>query len=197
METRRRIWTPDRPKLEVPLPILMRATLRHWDKDGRLLWQARDLENILHDTGAEYLLSACFATAFANFGAPPANVYLGLDNRTTPGQTDTLASLSGENALGSYGYSRLALITGGTGAGGQDFVLAKATYWAATSKTVEWTCATQAWTAVKQLFLATDPTAVADASGKHLICTVALQGTRTLLVGDKLDASIILTPSGG
>jgi hypothetical protein len=194
-----RLWTPKRRMIEVPtvrMPLLMLASVEHRNAAGELLWAEYDRPNVLTDMGTEYLLSAAFATGLANFGAAVANVYLALDNRATLAQTDTLATLSGENALGQYGYSRLALSTAGSGAAGQDFVIAKATYYAATSKALVWTGSGQAWTAVKNLNLVTDATATTDASGKHLICAVALSQSRTVGVGDTLTSSIVLTPSG-
>ncbi len=178
------------------LPILAWAHVKQI-RDGRVIYETHD-HNTLHDDGCEYILSACWVTGLSNFGAPGSNVYLGLDNRSSIGQTDTLASLLNENALSTYGYSRQALSTAGTGASGQDFVVTKATYYQAASKTITWTDTTTNWVqTVKCLFLATDATATSDAAGKHLICSIALtHGTVTMLVGDQLQATITINFSG-
>jgi len=173
-----------------------RWMIKHWRKDEhgiyKLIWEDDAINrNILHTTGENAILSAFFATAFANYGAPPANTYLGLDATRTPAEGDTLATLA-ELAFAD-GYERKALITGGTGVAEQDWVLATHNGYQ------EVTCATQTWTAtadwasaVKNIFLATHATAVTDADGVHLICSLALSALRTLLSGDKLEGSMVI-----
>jgi len=171
--------------------------VRHWRPDKRgiyqLIWEDEAVDrNILHTTGENAILSAFFVTAFANYGAPPANTYLGLDHTRVPAEDDTLATLD-ELAFGD-GYERKALITGGTGLAGQDWVLAASGggYQDVTTKTVTWT-ATANWAqAVRNIFLATHVTAVVDGDNVHLICSLALSALRTLLNGDKLEGSMII-----
>lgn len=166
--------------------------VRHWRarKSGiyELIWEDIAIDrNVLCDTGAEAILSAFFATAMTNFGAPPANLYLGLDTHAVLNQTDTLATLT---ELAVSGYARKAVISGGTGAAGQDFYVNKpGSYYEAASKTVEWTAGVNWVTAEQNIFLCTDITAVADAASKHLVAELALSAPRTLLNGDKLDGS--------
>jgi len=147
--------------------------------------------NILVDTGEIAMLSSFFATGMSNYGAPPANFYLALDARAVPAEADTLATLSGEVKALSGG-ARIALSSAGTGLSGQDFYINQpAAYYRADSKTVEWT-AGENFTAVLNLNLVTDATAVADGDDDHLICTKALSASRTLLTGDKLQASMYI-----
>ena len=170
-------------------------TVRHWRKDEggiyRLIWEQIAVdENILHDTGQQAILSAFFATTYANYGAPPANLYLGLDKHAPLAEADTLATL---DELAKAGYERKACSSAGTGAGGQDWVIAQdAAYYAATSKTVTWTAGENWVDALKSIFLATDLTAVVDGDGDHLISSLALSAERTLLNGDKLEGSMII-----
>ena len=172
-----------------------RWIVRHWRKDDsgiyRMIWEDDRIdENTLHDTGAEAILSAFFVTGFANFGAPPANHYLGLDTRAVIGQTDTLATLT---ELTVSGYARKALSSAGTGVAGQDFVVSKpATYYQVQSKTVEWTAGANWISNEVNIFLCTDLTAVADAPGKHLVASLALSTPRLLMNGDKLDGSMYM-----
>jgi len=169
--------------------------VRHWRKDEngiyRIIWEDNAVDrNILHSTGEIAILSAFFATAMSNYGAPPANHYLGLDTRASLAEGDTLATLT---ELTKSGYERKALSSGGTGANGQDFYIHNpATYNRADSKTVEWTAGENWVTAVKNIFLCTDVTAVTDAAGKHLVCSLVLSAARTLLSGDKLDGSLYI-----
>jgi len=172
-----------------------RWMVRHWRKDEhgiyRLIWEEpKGTPNILHTTGENAILSAFFATTFANYGAPPANCYLGLDHTRVPAEGDTLATL---DELSKSGYERKALISGGSGAGGQDWVLATHNgYQEVTSKTQTWTAGEDWVTAVKNIFFCTDITAVVDGDGEHLICSLALSALRTLLNGDKLEGSMII-----
>jgi hypothetical protein len=105
-----------------------------------------------------------------------------------------------ENALATYGYSRIAFSTAGTGAAGQDWVISKTiTYYDALSKaaTGVWTDTGTNWVqTVKNLFLCTDSTATSDGDDDHLICSVALSAERTLLVADTLSCTLRITPSG-
>ena len=169
-------------------------TVRHWRKDKggiyRLIWEDIAIDrNILHDTGEQAILSAFFATTMANFGAPPANLYLGLDKHTPLAEADTLATL---DEIASAGYERKACSSAGTGAAGQDFVIAQAAaYYAATSKTVTWTAGENWSAALKSIFLCTDSVAVVDGDGDHLISSLALSAERTLLNADKLEGSMV------
>jgi len=162
--------------------------INHFNKDGNLLWTDKNLDNILHDEGEQYILSAAFATGYNGYGAAPNNLYLGLDTSTrTLGETDTL-SLIGENSQAN-GYERKALTTMGTGVSGQDFVIAQpSTFYRAESKIWTWSCINSAWTTVTKLFLCT---VQSDTSGK-LICSVPLSSNRTLQPGDVISAAIYI-----
>ncbi len=172
-----------------------RWTVRHWRKDEhgiyRIIWEEDAVDkNILHDTGEQAILSAFFATAWANYGAPQANHYLGLDKRAALAEADTLATL---DEIASAGYERKALISSGTGAAGQDWVITQpAAYYQAASATVTWTAGENWSAAVKNIFLCTDSVAVVDGAGDHLICSLALSADRTLLNGDKLEGSMVI-----
>lgn len=172
--------------------------LKHLDSKGNIVWENdRVIDNILHNEGEKAIISAYFATTMTGFGTAPANVYLGLDSRASVTESDTLASLTGEPS--GNGYARVACSTASdgtakTGVAGADFYInASSNAYGAESKTVTFTCTTTAWSAVTHLFMATSN----DASGK-LICTLDLSASRTLQVGDSLQASmnIYLSESG-
>ena len=164
---------------------VLHADIRHFDKNGNLLWEDLGRDNLLHDEGEQAILSAYFATAMSGYGAPPANLYLGLDARVTPAEADTLSSLSGEPS--GNGYARSALATGGTGLSGQDFYINQpAAYYRADSKTITFAASGGNWSAVTQLFLCT----VSSGTAGKIIATVALSASRTLLNGDSMQASI-------
>ena len=169
-------------------------TIKHWREIHGiwvLLWEETATDrNILHDTGEIAILSAFFATGMTNYGATQANLYLGLDKRASLAEADTLATLS---EITKSGYERKALSTAGTGASGQDFYINQpAAYYRAESKTVTWTAGENWVDALKNIFLASDLTAVVDGDGDHLICSLALSTPRTLMNGDKLEGSMYL-----
>jgi len=164
---------------------ILHADVRCFDKYGRLKWQDLGLDNILHDEGEQAILSAYFATAMSGFGPPPASLYLGLDNRGSLAEADTLTSLSGEPV--ALGYARKALSSAGTGLSGQDFYINQpVAYYRADSKVVTFTATGGAWVAVSKLFLCT----VLSGTAGKLISSLALSATRTLQDGDSLNASM-------
>lgn len=161
----------------------------HWIikhlREGKVIWQEELLKNILHDEGEQAILSAYFATAMTGFGAPPANLYIGLDTRVSLAEADTLADLVGEPAVG--GYTRQAVSTAGTGVAGQDFYINQpAAYYRADSKTVTFTASGADYPAVTKVFICT---VVSGTAGK-LICSLALSGSRTVKDGDSLQTSM-------
>lgn len=161
----------------------------HWVvrhlRNGKVIWEMESDFNILHDEGEQAILSAYFATAMSGYGAPPANLYLGLDARVTLAEADTLASLSGEPTAG--GYARKAIATGGTGVSGQDFYINQpGAYYRADSKTVTWTASGADYPAVTKIFLCT----VSSGTAGKLVSSLALSGSRTVLDGDSLQSSM-------
>ncbi len=174
----------------VKRPHVLHANVTHTDKNGNLLWSAEGLNNMLHDEGEIAILSAYFATTMAAYGAPPANLYLGLDARTTLVEADNLAALVGEIST-TNGYSRQAVSTAGPGTTGQDFYINQpAAYYRADSKTVTFSAPSSeaAWSVAKNLFLCT----VASGSTGKLVCSLALTADRTLQPGDSLNASMYI-----
>ena len=165
---------------------VLHADIRHI-RNGKVIWEDLGRDNLLHDQGEQAILSAYFATAMSGYGAPPANLYLGLDARVTPAEANTLSSLSGEPS--GNGYARSALATGGTGLSGQDFYINQpAAYYRADSKVVTFTASGGNWSAVTQLFLCT----VSSGTAGKIIATVALSASRTLLDGDSMQVSMYI-----
>jgi len=156
-------------------------------RDGKVIWEQISSKNILHDEGEQAILSAYFATGMSGYGAPPANLYLGLDARASLAEADTLTSLSGEPAVG--GYARKALSTAGTGVSGQDFYINQpGAYYRADSKTVTWTASGANYPAVTKIFLCT----VLSGTAGKIISSLALSTSRTVLDGDSLQASMLI-----
>ena len=152
--------------------------VKHLDKEGRVLWEDFG-PNVFHDGGEEWLCKVAFSEA----ATVPVNFYIGLDNRTSAAEADTLASLSGEPS--GNGYSRQAVASNAT-----DWTVSQdggSGDWQALSKTVTFTASGGSIGPVKQMFLATS----SDGSGV-LICTRPLSQTRTLADGESLQCSMYI-----
>jgi hypothetical protein len=150
--------------------------------DGELIWVDDLMLNILHDEGEQAILSAYFDTDLATFGAPPANLYMGLDARASLAEANTLASLSGEPSGNGYARQAIPTTTG--------FTLSQpGAYYQATPTTSTFGPATgSAWSAVLNRFLCT----VSSGTSGKLIASLALTASRTLQVGDSLNTNLII-----
>lgn len=153
--------------------------LKHYSRDGELLWEKDVVPNIIHAEGELYCLTALFTTLVTSI---PSNYYAGLDNRTLPARPDTLANLSQEPS--QYGYARQPL---NSGSGFIVTVNANGVY-QATSNVITFVANGGTWGPVKNIFLATS----VDNSGR-LISTAALDGQHFLSTGEQLTMRLALT----
>ena len=151
------------------------------DSSGAVKWAEYRRPNLFHDEGEQALLSAYFDTDLAGFGAPPANLYIGLRSGTLA-EADTLATIT---EVTGTGYARSAVETT-TG-----FTLSQVTGDYRATSTSEVFTASGSWTAATALFVTTASTGTA---GK-LIASVALSTTRTLVSGDTLTVSTYVSLS--
>jgi len=151
-------------------------TVRHLDARGRLLW-ADCGHNMLHDEGEQFFCQVLFTEE----ASVPSAYYLGLDNRTSLAESDTLASLSGEPS--GNGYSRQAVNSDAT-----DFTISQeGGDYQAKTKTVTFTASGGSIGPVTKMFMATS----ADGTGK-LIASRALSQERTLADGESLECSFYI-----
>lgn len=151
-----------------------RWTIECRDAEGRLKWIENDRPNLLHDEGEQAILSAYFDTDLSGFGAPPANLYVGLRTSSPSiGESDTLSTLT---EVSGTGYARGAVSTS------SGFTLSQVSdAYRATSGNVVFT-ASGTWTAAAALFLCT----VSSGTSGKLIASVALSTSRILASGDTL-----------
>lgn len=177
-----RVWLPGRSTpFKRNIHILHGHAVQRHGKD--ILWvQPGWASNILHDEGEQAILSAYFDTDLATYGAPPAALFFGLDNRAALAETDTLAMAGFNEPTSAGGYARETISTS-TG-----FTLAQATtFYAATSAVVTFEAIGAAYsTAVKHGFLCT----VASGTAGKLLASLALSTPRTLGDGDSLTYSL-------
>lgn len=74
--------------------------ISHFSENGDLLFNKKNIDNILHLQGEEFILNVLF-----NELEKPTEYYLGLDSRTTLLSTNSISTLSGLEPNGN-GYSR-------------------------------------------------------------------------------------------
>lgn len=148
------------------------------DKYGNIRWEEINIHNLLHDEGEESILKAIFSEAYT----VPANYFIGLDDRVTIAEADSLTDLSGEPVVGSY--ARLAVASDAI-----DFTVSiDSNDWQAATKTVTFTPSGANYPSVRNMFLCD---VVSGTSGK-LFASVALSQARVVLDGDSLDTSLTI-----
>lgn len=146
-------------------------------RDGKVIWEDKNLHNTLHVGGELFLLTCCFD----NDGTlPPAFYYFGLDNRSTVSVDDLLSDLQDEPT--SNGYLRNAISSSG------GFTMDNVNgVWTAKSQILNFVATLSGYGPVSKLFLAT----TADNSG-ILLATTPLSSPVTLTAGDSLSLRMAL-----
>ena len=87
--------------------ILKIEEIEHKDVDGTVLWQAKNLTNILHNTGEQLLLGAAFAGSTL-----PTNYFFGLDSRTP---LTVAGGTTNQSIVYPYVQSNVIIATGPAG----------------------------------------------------------------------------------
>jgi hypothetical protein len=70
-------------------------------RNGKVIWEDKNLYNTLHIGGEAYILSCVFSNP-NNSSMPPQNYYFGLDNRTSISVDDLITDLADEPSGGGY-----------------------------------------------------------------------------------------------
>lgn len=147
------------------------------DSHGKIIFQEKNIRNILHNDGEEFLLRAAFTGGQVSTVIPD-NYYLGLDNRSLIDTTDDMYSLIGEPQSG--GYERQSISSSG------DFAINfESDHYVATSPIVAFRSTSADWGPVRNLFL----TDKANNTGS-LISTAVLNSALVVSVGDSVTMRI-------
>ena len=149
---------------------------RQINKDGEVLWEQDWTPNVLADEGEQLILDVFFRNATA-----PTNFYIGVVN-DTPGEGDTLSTLTGEPATGGYSRSSYLVERSNTG---WPTLEVDGTGYRVVSTTETITATGASIGPVTYAFLATS----SDNSG-DLIAYNALSQSRTLADGDSLEITM-------
>jgi hypothetical protein len=163
--------------------ILKIIQIQHLDVDGSVLWEQRNVHNLLHLDGEEYLLRAAFLGG-RDSTVIPDNYYLGLDNRTSISVDQTVDDLVGEPVSG--GYERQSVSSSG------DFgINLEDSHFIVTSPIVAFRATSGPWGPVQNLFLTT----AADDSG-FLVSTAVLDSPVSLSLSQSVTMRIGITLTG-
>jgi hypothetical protein len=145
--------------------------ISHFSADNKLLWQEKNISNILHDQGKEFIIK----TLFTGELAVPDNYYIGLDNRGSLSASQDMTSLSEPSG---NGYTRQTLTSTG------DFTYDEDNVNAVSNIFLTFTCTSSSYSA-KNVFV----TNASDNSG-YLISSKALATARTLTTGETITLKI-------
>jgi hypothetical protein len=140
--------------------ILKILEFKHLDVDGKILYEEKNILNILHNSGESFILSSCFAG-----GEIPATYYFGMDSRLTLTATDDMTLLEDYETSG-FGYLRQQIPSSGVNSFNITF---ENSHYKATSPPVQFSAIGGTWGPVQNLFM----TNKSDYSG-NLISSAAL-----------------------
>jgi hypothetical protein len=150
-------------------------------RNGKIIWQEKNIRNMLHRDGESFILRATFAGGQVS-SVIPSHYYLGLDNRETIRDIDGMDSLISEP--GTNGYSRQAV----SSAGDFTVVLSEDGHYRAVSVIVAFQATGGSWGPVQNLFV----TDKVDNSGS-LISTAKFSVPVTVSAGDSVTMRIAMS----
>jgi hypothetical protein len=146
--------------------------VQKFDQDGNVTWFQRDVRNLLHSEGEEYILKAIFSNE-----AKPINYYLGLDNRASVNVTDTMTTIVDSTTEPNInGYTRQQVSSS------EEFTVSTSDgVHVASGPVVLFSANGGSWGPVQNFFLTTQP----DASG-FLVSTVRFSEAQTVDDGESI-----------
>jgi hypothetical protein len=142
-------------------------------RDGKVLFENKNIKNLLHLEGEEFIMNALFAAGSSTTIIPDL-YYIGLDNRETVSVEDTLENLFVEPTSG--GYERQPIASSG------DFQISLENgHWYATTPLLAFTATVGGggWGPIQNLFLTT-----AAADEGFLISSAKIGNVITISPGD-------------
>lgn len=154
----------------------------HYDTNNNIKYKDSNIFNILHAEGEDRILRALFTGGPSNNTFIPTNYFLGLDNRGTLSEDQTLSSLIGEPA--GFGYARqpLSSLTGFN-------IIVSSTSVQARSNVVLFSSTTNSWGPVKNLFL----TNVSTGTSGQLYSTAPLNSSVIVAPGESISVRFAMS----
>jgi hypothetical protein len=137
-------------------------------KENEVIWEKRNLKNMIHTTGEEFFLGVLF-----NGVSIPEKYFFGLDNRSSLTAAQTMGSLIAEPAINGYSRQQVTSTT---------FVMTEVGgITVARSPILIFSATGGSWGPVQNLFLTDE----GDATG-YLISSVALTDSVTVTSGQSI-----------
>lgn len=160
--------------------IMKIVDINHFSKQGKLIWSANNLKNILHLKGEEFLLRAAFSGGKVS-SVIPENYYLGLDNRFTISADDEMSDINGEPSFS--GYERQAVASSG------DFtIIFENGHYQAISPIVAFGAVDGSWGPISNLFISDQANTLGT-----LISTAPLSSSVVVEDGESVTLRIAMT----
>ncbi len=153
--------------------------IKHFDNNGKCIWEEHDIPNIWHTNGQQFILSVAFDTD-GSFSVP-TDYFVGLDNRTALDADDTLSDLAGEPSTNGYVRQPLSSTDGFS-------VQLTGGAIKAVSGIANFVATAGEWGPVRNLFLSTSLT-----NSGVLISSAALSGPRSVTAGGSLSVRVSLS----
>lgn len=153
----------------------------HRNASGGVIHEARDILNVVHSSGEEFMLGALFG------GEPiPELYYFGLDSRSAVAAADDIGDIQGKEPSAN-GYERQSV-------GSSEFALALTSSgsWQASGPTVLFRAVGGSWGPVRNIFLCTGLGYTAPA----LMSSVAIGQDLTVLDGETVTMRMAMSLSG-
>jgi len=143
-------------------------------RDGKVIWEEKNLLNTLHIGGEMFMLTCAFDSSPGTY--PPANYYFGLDNRAAITVDDLMTDIADEPS--DNGYLRQAVSSSG-----QFTIDVVSGAYRATSQIVTFIATGSGWGPVSNLFMV---------GNGILLASNPLSNTLTLTSGDAINMRMAL-----
>lgn len=155
--------------------------LVHRDPAGEVIMHRREILNVLHLSGEEFMLGVLFSGTEL-----PAHYYMGLDSRESPSAGDEMPSLEGLEPSGN-GYERQQVDA-------QNFALSvgESGSWQANGPVVSFRASGGSWGAVRNIFLCTG----LGYSQPALVSSAYVGQSLTVLDGETITLRMAMSLSG-
>ena len=153
---------------------LLRVDWINQIRDGEILWEEKNLYNVLHKRGEEFMLRALFTAGNAPNALIPDDYFFGLDNRTSVDADDDFINVLGEPTTG--GYLRQTVSSLGEISGAEEAGVIRAI-----TSIITFRASGETWGPVKNLFM----TDRGDNNG-FLIASVPATAAFTVIDGDSV-----------
>lgn len=159
-------------------PQLMTADIQHF-RNGECIWEIKKKPNKWHHEGQEFVLAIAFDVDSGI--SVPSNYYLGLDDRSSLSDDDTLSDLSDEPSSNGYARQSVSSSVGFAVGLNSGSIIAQ-------SAIVTFSASSGSWGPIRNVFLSTS----SNNTG-YLIASVALSSRRTIINGDFITVRLNLS----